>query len=806
MSLNLVSQYKFTSTDIIINISSAIDAGFIEDFVKEYKSLLKEKLKNESLFTENNRILKFNILNNNLKEDEDFDLLFISYLALVKEDFSNFIIHIDFVNFSENPISNAFFFKLVQHRMHLIISCRKEIFKIFRKGLEFTTEKIAQSASYIPPIFICQDTFVDLFEKKSDTNNYNTEISNLVQENRANLNKIEQQKEIVHSVFQDQYLYKIGKIENWTTQHLSSLYLIKALSELFVLTHFINLVINKKSDYQIGRTIISTQHDKQSSRFFREGVMSTLETHGVFQFSDVECYIFSLTVQNSDLFKIPTSLALMYTQIEPLLTIEEKKKAKNYASSKTAEKHLKSQFIELYIFNLSRIINYVKDISYGLKELAKNIIEHSATQRDNGYGMLTARSYSHEKISLLKNISPSWLISYDEEHKFMDINLIDSGLISVIESYSKTLKNEIYDLSKSNIDFKEELIEAYEKDLKQIGNYMLNNLFNFDSIKLLHQINRTKARLGLLIFSQTILYEKNAFVSLASNSIDTDDTVGFYLYKDAKNIINDPNHNFLPLGTNYNFIIPLKEIFEREVGRSSGENDKSGSSSSVYKELHEYADGSKLKKLIINRTYDAFDKYTKIDILKSECDAVTLNNEILLIDASLVTEILNNSSDWVRFLATLQFTADFRKDIIIYNFDVDLYLEMVNILKIFDSNGNGNNGFWKVDRYVLFFLPIENKEGDIFWFNSLLCANEYIYFRKINEEIALYHENLAKLTTDTASYTLVDHSIIKSALFSTSNKLLNFELLIRNKNGETLYEETLRSLVNIEINDSVNEN
>ncbi|SHL05289.1 hypothetical protein [Flavobacterium chilense] len=803
MSLNLVSQYKFTS-DIIINVNASIDATFIEEFVKEYKLLQKEKAKKGSGFTVASRILKFNILNNNFSDDEDFDLMFLSYLVLIKEDFPNLNIQIDFVNFVETGVSNAYLFKLTQHRTHLLISCQREIFKILKKGTVFNSEKILQSSSYIPPIFICQETFTDLFEKKTALNDYSTEISNLIDENKSQLSLIEQQKETVHSFIQDQYSFKIGKIENWSSRQLSCLYLIKSLSELFILPFFINLTIGRKNDYQIGKTIIETQHDKQNTKLFREGVLATLQSNGVFQFSDVECYFFSLIIQNSELFKIPTSISAMYTQIESLLSVDEIKKSKSHLNNKTSEKYLKSKFIEVYIYNLIRIINYVKDISYGLKELAKNIIEHSAYERNSGYGMLTARSYSHEKISLLKNITPKWLKRYEDRHKFMDINLIDSGLKSVIESYSATLDHEINNLQSSDSEFKDDLIDAYKKDLNQIGNYMLNNLFNFDSIKLMHQINRTKARLGLLIFSQTILYEKNAFVSLASNSIDNDDTVGFFLFKDNQSIVNEPNHNFLAVGTSYNFIIPLKEMFERETSSGTDENDKSGSSSSVYRELHEFADGTRLKNLSINRIYDGFDKYSKIEILKSECNALALKDDILLIDASLLGEILNNSSDWVRFLASLQFAADYQKDIIIFNFNVDLYLEIINILRIFDNHIS--SGFWQVDRYVLFFLPIDNFNGDIFWFNSMLCSTEYSFFRKINEEIGVYHENLSKLTSDQVVYGPADHSIITSQMFSTSKKLLNFELLIRNKNGETLFEETLRSLVNVEINDTVNEN
>ena len=54
---------------------------------------------------------------------------------------------------------------------------------------------------------------------------------------------------------------------------------------------------------------------KQNEKKFRDGVLNILDSNDVFEFSDVETYIFSLVVQNSNLFKIPPSLKKMYNKI-----------------------------------------------------------------------------------------------------------------------------------------------------------------------------------------------------------------------------------------------------------------------------------------------------------------------------------------------------------------------------------------------------------------------------------------------------------------------------------------------------------
>lgn len=804
MSFNLVSQYKFSTTEIIVKVQGTIDAMFIQEFVGEYKALLKEKVKKGNDFASEERLLKFVILMDTVGEDEDFDLLFLSYLVLMKEDFPNINIQFDLNKFPETAAANAYLFKLVQHRVHLLITCKREIFKIFKMGVEFTHEKIAQSTSYIPPIFVNPDTILDLFEKRNHSTSYKNILLSLIRENKSKFGTVSSQKESFQSILQDLFIESVGIVGQWDSGKLSTLYFIRALSELSVLRYSVNSYLNSKSTHQIGNTIRITSDDKQSNKSFWEGVTSVLEVNGVYNFSNIESFIFSLVIQNSELFKIPSSIQKMYNQIEKFFTEQEKNKIKR-AGEKNADKYIKAKFIELYISNLRRIIIYTKDISYGLHELAKNIVEHSGQEKSSGYGMLTARIYSLDKIKILKDTVPEWLKNYGVKHKFMDINVIDTGLNSVIDSYENTIKNEIITLKSIDPSISHELIDAYKKDLREMGNYRLNNLFNFDSIKLLHQVNRTKARLGLLIFSQTVLYEKKAFVSLASNSIYTDDSVGFHLYKKGKEITNITTTNLLALGTNYNFIIPIKELFEKDSDIKTPENHKSGASSSVYKELHAYIDNSKLRKLHLEMDYTGMDKYSKIEKLRMECNLLVANEEILLIDAGDLSEVLQNSSDWVRFLANMQFTTESMRDIIIYNFNVDLYLELLNILKIFDQLDIENKGFWSEQRYVLFFIPIQNYDGGTFWFNSLLWSTNYSMFRRINNDIGLYHENLSKMAIDNDKYPPVDYNQINSSLFSTSKKLLNFELVIKNSKGETLYEETLRSLVNIEINDNANE-
>lgn len=813
MNLDIYSQYNSAEKIINVKIQNAINANFIQHFVNDFKLLLLEKEKIGYGYIEEIRFLKLSIERIDYQIDEDFDLLFISYLTLLKLDFPNIEIEFHFNNFLDSVNANSYLFKIAHHRTHLYINSKKIFFRIFKDNMEFMFSKVSQSVSYMPPLIINRETISKLFLRKTNSNNYK---SNLIYEIRQLKNDniiLSQQKEPVLNRIQELFVENKGKLENWQPNDLSTLYLLKALSELYILRYFINNTNGVKSTYQIGLSIIESKDDRQNEKKFRERVMEVLESNDVFLFSDVEVYIFSLIIQNSDLFKIPTSLKKMYNKIEFLVDEIDKKKLQHYETSKNSERFLKSKFIDIYVINLQRIIDYTKDVSYGLQELAKNTVEHTKEKQNEGYGIISARIYALNKLKELKNISSEWLKDYNNSHKFMDINVIDSGSNSVIKNYIQTLENELPLIDElKDLTLKLELKDEYEKDIKQLRNYLLNNLLNFDSLQLMHQINRTKSRLGLLIFSQTILYDKKAFVSLASNNIDEFDNIGYFLYNRDNTLINESNADYLSVGTNYNFIIPINENFEYSIKKIKYEGNQSSSASSVFQELHSYGLSNNHSSITINdfkavRNYNQFNKYTKLDSLRSEIGTAD-NSKILLLDAANLSKILENSSDWVRFLAGLQFTESHFRDIIIINFDLELYQEFINVLKIFNNLDANSQGFWKNDRYVLFFLPVKNDNENVFWFNSLLCSNDYEKFLKINEDINLYHQNLSSLldkSTDSSNSLYFDYSDIDSLLFSSTKRLLNFELLIKNENGLTLFEETLKSLTNIEINNTVNE-
>jgi hypothetical protein len=485
----------------------------------------------------------------------------------------------------------------------------------------------------------------------------------------------------------------------------------------------------------------------------------------------------------------------MLEKIKPFLSEKEEKKMQ------VDYRELRRKFIAIFNENLKRVINNSKDLAYGMEELAKNMLEHTSSK----HGVITGRVYPFGRINNLKNLERDWSKNFSNNQTFLDLNIIDTGLISIKDSYRTSLESEKKEWLKSIDDKKLKKIvdEGYSEDIKELKRYELENFFNFNSIKLYHQINRVKARLGLLIFSQIILKDKNALVQVSSNSINETRPLGYFLFNDSSGIVERVSKHYLSVGTNYNFILPIEEVFQYKNSQDQPVQTERGASASVFLELHNFkADGSgkyQLMPVQIDENRLPANKFHKLDFLKEQIGPGK-EGKIPVINAGGLSGILTNSSDWVRFLANMQFTSEYVKEIIIYNMDPDIYIEVINILKLFDNVGSKNLGFWKHDRFVLFFLPIGHA-GDIFHFNSLLSTTRFWQFQKINREFALYHLNLARISEEHDPVESGQVPRLDSLFISSGGKLMNFELIIENSPGLSLFEETTRSLLNIEIAD-----
>lgn len=784
-----------TGNNISLKVPEIIDHSFLENLVEIYSTMLHDWKGIPDFELPTAFELHFAEVEGGSGVAQDFDLVFIAYLAMIKGDFPTMDIQIYYPqpNLDINP--SGLYFQLLQHKIHLHIICGKEIFRLFRGQKEETSRIVKQSESYIPPLYINQSTMGKLFSpplKKGDLRKKLEDI--LSQLPAATLKRRKETFKGVKNAYKD----SLGFVQYWKPSDLSGLYLLEVLSKLPI------SIADLLFPQVLGNSRSSVAERCQ------QAIISALEEQDIFNMSDMEIYALALLMYTPGMFDLPKSEQEIFQDFLPLFPPPSK------LNKREQKIFVAESFFRNYENNMRNMIQQSKDIAFGLTELAKNIVEHATGH----HGVITARIYNLERLRRLKRINPTWVGQFDKAYNFIDINVIDNGFKGICSSYYHNLAEELTYYTTDSLDPETNLIlqTEYQHDMEEIAGYDLGNFFDFNSVKLFHQINRTKARLGLLIFSQTILSERKAFVKVASNDVDEKYPTGFALFLDKGLIRQEEMNDFYKLGTTYNFIIPISEKLHFKKEKEIQQLTESSMPSSVFLELQSYNTksklGPKLRKIEIQRDYSSFGKYQKLDELKSDLGSPKAN-EIFLLDATTLKGVLINSSDWVRFLANLQFTANGIPELIITNMPLDVYVEIINIISIFDRATKDNVGFWKQDRYVLFFIPIEHHNEqleapldekpfpNIFWFNSLLCGVRYQHFINANLEIDLYHNNLMKVTVPLEKKRIANPPSMRGPLFSSSGKLLNFELLIENSANLSLFEETTRSLLNIEIKDSL---
>jgi len=782
--MDLIKAFK--QSDIVqLSIPSILDITYIKQFAENYGQMLKEFDHEERTTFFTGKVLKLNFAQTAEEISyEEFDLLFLSYLTLFKHDFNKVHVELHFPKLKKYSASKDFYSRLIQHRFHLSLNFQGDIFKVFEQEKETQIEIRPRSATYMPLLFINEDSIGTLFSKRGFGDDLRDLLVTILQE-RPRLTIVD----VDFKWVQMKFIETVGQ-SGWNNLRLSDLYLLKTLDELYILKQTLFRLADTNHDYQIGKSIISSQHDRKSSGYFRDEIMKLIIEERVFSFSPVETYFFSLLVQQGNLFKIPESLVEMREIVNGLANV----------SLTISDTLVKQLYIDYYAENLKRVIKHTRDISFGLHELSKNIVEHSSEK----VGIISARTYSFKDIKNLKGINSDWLDNFGDDYRFLDINVTDSGHMGIKSSYSAKLREEMKAFSNEiNLaDTRKVFMSAYNDDIKMLESFKLNAFFNFNSIRLHHQINRSKARFGLLIFSETILNDKKGLVYISSTDL-SGTPEGYWIYNDRGQSREYPSSNPISIGTHYNFTVPIKDTLETIPIIRTQRSREQSSSSSVFLELATYqfddSTGIKINEVDFVAPPVSLGKYEKLEFLKDQMGPVN-QSQIDLIDAGTLSAILENSSDWIRFLANLQFTVNHKRDLIVKGLPLETYLEMINILSIFHHEENSEMGFWKNDRYILFYLPLTSGENT-FWFNNLLFSSSYHEYLFLNEEIDTYHLNLSRIIKNEGLAQYFDHSKIDSLLFSSSKKLLNFELLIKNENGGSLFQETTKALLSINLID-----
>lgn len=456
---------------------------------------------------------------------------------------------------------------------------------------------------------------------------------------------------------------------------------------------------------------------------------------------------------------------------------------------------------ENYEYRIESIIKYVRNISFGIYEISKNIIEHS---RDNneGFGVIHLRIYSENRWKKLKScqeyfefIRKNVFATSHLKNYILNIQIIDSGINHLKDKYLQTLERQV-DIGSAFS--KEDIL----KDIELVRNFELKDFFDFKSIKLAHQIKRANSRLGLLLFSNQIL-SKFGYIKLITNAISSTKSNITEVILDDKIIEINSNPTLIEVGTQYEINLPLSlDVFSNEPTAKPILNSEIATSTSTLKNLYNfyhYKEENIAHKTPIFSNFeisDSTDKYAKISEDAKFIFYKTQENKecVILLNAHDYSHLVT-SSDWLRFFAHIQLVNSHSNQLIVVNFNPEFIDEIIEFNKVY---GDSSIGFWSEKNTVLLFFKEKYNNIEL-WFNCAITQSSYSKFKALNQAISNYHYNYYSLKDKTELGEVLD--VDKENILFTDNKLLNFELLIRlnPKTDLSLYEENIKNLLEIEI-------
>lgn len=747
--------------DIDYSMCASIGVVDIQIFVEYYRKCLLDLMAPEVLEFE------FSPLLNTVDE------LFYSYLLLFHGDFPETRIILHF-----HGESKAYRIAIYQVGF---IKIYGDFVDIYKDGQKENDGFSIESEKFIPLLFVTSETYKMFFTRLKIDFSLQEYIKERTPREKQELDKSFSIKE---TFFKKIRSYKPKR----NLLDLAWHYLVAILDDLNVLREFYKGCFPERKNYSYK---LNSYWRVQTSAEFAQEILKTLSNEGFFRFKGMEVFLFRLLIKNQVISQVSDKVSDI------------------------------NEFQQQYLYQLKKLIKYVRQLSAGLEELAKNLVEHSGKRGKEGFGVISARIFDKERVELLKNTSANfekWYRLYEVgKYVFLDINVIDSGDKIITKKYIENLKADVTKWENIDSSSREQLKFDFEKDIETMSDtihpYTFSRLLDYEHISLFHQTKRSNSRLGLLFFSNLIINERKGFVRVSSSDLfipEQQDTAFLYVAENGRlNKIQDlagqDGRKSCLLGTNYSFIIPVIREENSDIVFSNA--DKSvGTSSSIFKHLFKYFPETADKKGYIEMIDDVVlpdsdDKYEKIFLYQKNIeDRLQGNyNKIVLINADQVKNILVNSSDWMRFIATLQLGSNCIK-LIIYNIEEVIHDEIIELNKIFNKT---NLSFWNNEYALLFYVkvnyefPVGNRRLSL-WFNDVLSGKTYEDYRCLNREISRYHHNLYLLKEEVNSSENLYNGKIDSPFFA-ENKLLNFELLIKNKQGLSLYEESVQSLLNLEI-------
>lgn len=561
---------------------------------------------------------------------------------------------------------------------------------------------------------------------------------------------------------------------------------------------------------------VSALHNSKIAHLYFENTPNTTTRAGNLSHEDTMAYYKKITPIFDELLHTSIFHIFFFSTILSTEMLEDSNSGRVELSAKTEDD---------LIQKITNLWGFTKDLLAGVKELAKNIKEHSKPP----LGAISVRLFKIKKWQDLKSAPLNETQAYQnfttylkkknfsDESSILDINVVDIGQKGIISTL-KTSSSDLLQKIKGKNPVFEQLISD---DIAELGNSQSFGLINLLSISK-HQLNqqskRSIAHFGLLTLSK--LVESNQGIISASSQNE--------LKESGREVICMPeeiNNTIKPveIGTNFHIILPINPS-ESKISKlphkitlpaETTAKDIEGLETLLDYEINEYEDS--LADLIISRGI----KYlinidTDNHSLKGRQDEEKIWKEI----ASKISVVHNSripkpviclnvrnleidESQLFRLLGKFELYFP-NLPIIIYNLPNERYEALININEAFHEQ-NPRIDYWNSNIATLVYSYIDIN-GEQFNFSDVLYGatkeefmqlNWHISYASMNSTAVIYKDYMLKKITKLNE----DINPNTNLLFFNKNNLLPFDLLLLGVDGtSSLFEENTTLLLNNKLN------
>lgn len=475
-----------------------------------------------------------------------------------------------------------------------------------------------------------------------------------------------------------------------------------------------------------------------------------------------------------------------------------------------------------FVTKINSLWSFTKDLVAGIKELAKNIREHSQPS----IGAISVRLFRTERWIQIKNRLNDETDIYSRYRQFLienkftdsdsviDINVVDIGELGVVPTLIKNSENVLSKVSSGNFEIKK-LIEEDVSNLRS-NTIKFLNLLDTTTQQLNQQSKRSIAHFGLLTLSKLVEHNHGLIVASSNSGIESRESLCI------PKLVSNYSHP-INVGTNFNIVLPINQSqsysthlphkislpFETSAKDIKGVEELFNYQTiglSVFKKGFEFVESTNYlvqvnfkERDLIKRNdeeslWDDFNsKFSLEDIPANIKYALCFDFAIIKINESQLFRLLGKCE--------LNFPAI---PVIAFNISNDCYQKLIRINGEFHLQ-NQRLDYWNESISTLVY-SYQKIRSSRFYFSDVLWGKTRNEFAYLNHFVSLSAPNSTSILNKNKERmkSLIskvgDVNPNTEIFFMNKINLLPFELLLKSSNDTTLFEENTLVLLENELN------